>query len=103
MMNSYSKYLLVFVLALFVVGCGYKEGVVQKDSVAHLWFTGSTEQAYVFVDDKEAFVLNSSGGKLTYYQIAPGKHKIVVKKGNEVVVDRIIIVSDGAIKEIQIP
>lgn len=103
MISSYSKYLLVFVLALFVTGCGYKEGVVQRDSVAHLWFTGSAEQAYVFLDDKEPFVLNSSEGKLSYYQVTPGKHRIVVKKGTEVVVDRIIIVAEGAIKEIQIP
>ena len=102
-MSSYSKFALVLVLALLVTGCGYKEGVVQKDSVAHLWFTGSAEQAYVSVDDKEPFALNSSGGNLTYYQVAPGKHRIVVRKGTDVVVDRVVIVGDGAIKEIQIP
>jgi len=107
MISRYMEYLLVLILAFFVTGCGYKEGVIQKDPVAYLWFTGSAEQASVFLDDKEPFVLNKGGrsqeGNLTYYQVPPGKHRIVVKKGSEVVVDRIVIVGDGAIKEILIP
>lgn len=107
MLSRYAKYFLVFIVVCFVIGCGYKEGVIQKDPVAYLWFTGSAEQASVFLDDKEPFVLNKSGGSqegnLTYYQVPPGKHRIVVKKGSEVVVDRIVIVGDGAIKEILVP
>jgi hypothetical protein len=107
MLSRYAKYLLAFILACFVTGCGYKEGVIQKDSVAYLWFTGNTEQSLVFLDGKEPFALNQTGGsekgKPTYYQVPPGKHRVVVKKGNEVVVDRVLIVGDGIIKEILVP
>jgi hypothetical protein len=107
MLNRYAKCVLVLIVGCFIAGCGYTEGVIQKDPIAYLAFTGNTEQALVFLDNKEPFVLNNIGanqeGKPTQYQISPGKHRIVVRRGSEVVVDRILIVGDGNIKEIQIP
>lgn len=107
MLNRYAKYVLAFIVACFLTGCGYREGVIQKDPIAYLWFTGNTEQALVSLDDKEPFVLNRTEGtqeeNLTYYQVPPGKHRIVVKKGSEIVVDRVLIIGDGSIKEIRIP
>jgi hypothetical protein len=107
MLNRYARYLIALVLACVITGCGYREGVIQKDPIAYLWFTGNIEQALISLDDKEPFSLSraegTQEGSLTYYQVPPGKHRIVVKKGSEVVVDRIFIVADGTIKEIQIP
>lgn len=107
MLNRYRKCVFALVAICFIAACGYTEGVIQKDSVAYLWFTGNTEQAFVSLDGKEFFPLSripeSQEGKLTYYQVPPGKHRVTVKKGSEVVVDRIFIVGNGTIKEVQIP
>ena len=100
---------------LFFFGCGYHEGVVQEDRKSYLWFTGETESAVVILDDIETFELKSShyidketgerkkSTKLTHYQIAPGKHRLIVKKNDRVVVDRVLIIGNGITREIQIP
>ena len=109
------KAILAAVTFLLLVGCGYHEGVIQEDRKSYLWFTGETESAVVILDDSERFELEPShyidsetgerktSRKLIHYQIAPGKHRIVVKKNDHVVVDRVVIIGDGITKEIQIP
>jgi len=99
----------------FIAGCGYREGIIQQDLKSYLWFTGETENALVFIDDKEPFALQESNyaqedaGRKTHkndfihYQLAPGKHKIVVKKNGRIVVDRVLILGGGMTKEISIP
>lgn len=93
--------LIVGLFFLQISGCGYKEGTLVKDPVSYLWFTGNITEAIVFVDDKKPFELGKEG--LVYHQIPPGQHRIIVKKGQEVVVDRILIIGNEITKEIQIP
>jgi hypothetical protein len=105
------KILLPLFLFLFCIsGCGYKEGVLIKEPVSYLWFTGNVQQAFVKIDGKEPFEIGrwaaeqrSSEGNLVYYQIPPGKHRIIVEKNGKVVVDRILFVGNENIQEIQIP
>lgn len=109
------KAILAVMTFLLFVGCGYHEGVTQEDRKSYLWFTGETKSAVVILDDNERFELEPShyidsetgrrrvSGNLIHYQIAPGKHRIVVKKSDQVVVDRVVIIGDGMTKEIQIP
>ena len=100
---------------LLCIGCGLKEGVIQKEPRSFLYFTGNTENAMVYIDGGTAIVLdhssdndnngnaqtNSSGQVL--YEISPGKHDIIVERTNEVVVHRKVLLGNGITKEIQIP
>jgi hypothetical protein len=102
--------LLLFLFLFCFSGCGYKEGVLIKEPVSYLWFTGNVQQAFVKIDEKEPFEIGrwvaeqkSSEGKLIYYQIPPGKHRVIVEKNGKVVVDRILFVGNETIQEIQIP
>lgn len=107
------KAFLVFAVLCWFAGCGYREGVLIKEPVSYLYFTGNTENAFVSIDDKEGFSLSKAtlsqdagggqAGKPTYYQVPPGKHRIAVRIGGELVVDRVLIIGNGTTQEIRIP
>ena len=97
------KILLVMIALCYLSGCGYKEGVLVKDPVSYLWFTGNVAQATVMIDDQKSFAIDKGKEGLVYYQIPPGTHRIIVKKDGAVVVDRVLLIGNGTIKEIQIP
>lgn len=104
------------VLFIAITGCGsYHEGVVHEAPRSFLWFTGNTHNTFVLIDNGEPFELKKSyhidedtgrkveNKKVTHYQIAPGKHNIIVTKGDQVIVNRVIMIGNGMTKEIQIP
>jgi len=105
----------LFLIFILCIGCGLQEGVIQKAPKSFLYFTGNTENAVVYIDGGPGIVLdssNSSGNDANgqtnssgrvLYEISHGKHDIVVKKSNEVVVHRKVLLGNGITKEIQIP
>ena len=94
---------------LLIISCGYYEGIVQPTPQSYLSFLGNTKNAVVVIDDVTKInldneLIGSDGqGKSVLFQIAPGKHKVVVTRLGQEIVNRIIIVGDGATKEIQVP
>ena len=114
---SYQKCVyLGLVILLLCGGCGLKEGVVQKEPKSYLWFTGNTKNATVYIDDLRPIILNENRGNASvdgenktetsdkiHYEISPGKHSIIVKKMGKEVVNRIVFLGNGIIKEIEIP
>lgn len=113
---SYKKAIyLGLVILLLCVGCGLKEGVVQKEAKSYLWFTGNTEGALVYIDDfnsielgKNYYIDSETGEKIEknkeiHYALTPGKHKVIVKKMETIIVNRIVFLGGGIIKEIKIP
>ena len=107
------------ILGLFIfllcMGCGLKEGVVQKEAKSYLWFTGNTEDALVYIDDldpielgKNYYIDSETGEKIEknkeiHYELTPGKHRVIVKKMGTKIVNRIVLLGSGIIKEIEIP
>jgi hypothetical protein len=85
--------------------CGYKEGVIQPSDKSYLVFTGNTQNIQIIIDNSDPFSAQTSveSGSVKHYQISPGKHMIVIKKGNEIVLQREILVGSGMTKEIQVP
>jgi hypothetical protein len=103
------KLILSGLLLLSIVSCGYYEGVVQPTPQSYLAFVGNTRGAVAVIDDVTTLnldkeLLETDGrGKAVLFQITPGKHKVIVTKVGREIVNRIIIVADGATKEIQVP
>lgn len=103
------KLIFLGILLLLVVSCGYYEGVVQPTPVSYLSFMGNVNGAIANIDDKVTLNLDrelkgSEGEKKSVlFQIAPGKHKVIVIKMGQEVVNRVIIVGDGITKEIEVP
>jgi hypothetical protein len=101
-------------LTVVLFSCGFKQGVEQPDNQSYIWFSGNTKGAVAIIDDNPPFevalsyYIRGDGKKderpgKTLYEVKPGKHNIIVKKGGETVVNRIILINSGATKEIRIP
>jgi len=84
-------------------GCGLKETVVQKEKVSYLSFTGNISNVIVHIDDLEPINLNNTSSKNVQYEISTGKHHIVITKNGEEVVNRVVLLGSGSVKEIKIP
>ncbi len=107
-----AKWGVTLVLLLLVSGCGMTEGVVQKEPESYLWFTGNIENAMVYIDDLEPFLLapprtagdtEARPSRRVHYRISPGKHTVIVKKAGREVVHRNLLLGSGLVKEIAIP
>lgn len=105
-----AKKIILLVLLIFsITSCGYYEGVVQPTPQSYLSFIGNTNGATVIIDDATTLNLDKefTGAegekKAVLFQIPPGKHRIIVTKRGQEVVNRIIIIGDGATKEIHVP
>lgn len=91
---------IILLLSIFVVsGCGYIEGTVQKAERSFLVFTGNLENVKVHIDDMEPFTPTT--GK--QYQVSPGKHKLMAYKDGNLLVNRVVILTNQVITEINIP
>jgi hypothetical protein len=108
--------IVLLAVMLLAAGCGLEEGVIQKAPRSYLWFTGNTNGVTVIIEGRPPFELNvdSTGGEKTqdqstdaskkvYYEIDPGKHTVIIHKYGQVVVNRTLLLGDGAITEIKIP
>lgn len=104
----------IIILAGYLSSCGYMEGVVQKAEKSYLWFTGNTENAIVYIDNKEfarlspSYYVDESGTKRQktepiHYQIEPGKHEIRIEKDGKVLVNRSLLLGNQMTKEIEVP
>jgi phage-related protein len=96
--------LLIIISVVFMIttGCSYNTGVTTSEPVSYLYFTGDAEDVEVFIDGISAFVVTETGNK-ELYKISPGKHVITIKKDDQVLVKRILLLGDGHEKELNVP
>jgi hypothetical protein len=105
------KVLLIVAACFAFVACGYQEGVVLKAERSYLKFTGNWPNATVQIDAMQPFDLRPPGPSNdpktspdnTLYQVSPGRHRITVTRGGNVVVDRVLILENQVTMEVQIP
>ncbi len=76
-------------------------GVVSTAPRAYLSFANYRPGLSVFVDGSLTPSLNNPEN--TIVEVTPGKHAIRVLDGGVVVVDRVVMLSDGQTQEIRIP
>jgi hypothetical protein len=86
---------------LVLVGCGHQEYSIQKSDKSFIKFTGNHAGTMVQIDGAASFTIEAAGSAI--YQIAPGKHNIVVWKGDVPVVNRLIYVGSQEITEVYVP
>jgi hypothetical protein len=105
--------LIVTLLFVLLSGCmryGTREGNIQKAEGAYLQFVGDIEAGKpveLLVDDSEKIaitVIEKADQKdfdpRDLYQIKPGKHRVKVFVSGELVVDQLLYVASGEIKEV---
>ena len=97
---KYSLVFATFIAMIGITGCGYKEGVVTPEQKSYLYFTGNVTDVKVSVDNGEGFLVEE--GRNHQYQLNAGKHTVKIYRGNEMIINRDVFVSDGVSKEIEV-
>ena len=87
-------------LALFISGCGSKEGVRTEAQKSYLYFSGNTSGALVSIDKGEEFSVKA--GSNNQYGVKPGKHLVEISRDGNLIIKREIYVGDGIAKEIEV-
>jgi len=90
---------IIFSMALISCG-GYTSGTIQKTEKGFLKFVGNKEATMISVDNGDRFPYDM---KIDLYEVRPGRHTIRVYRDNQIVVDRIVIVDNQTIFEIEVP
>jgi hypothetical protein len=94
------KNIIPFVLVVcFVISCGYTTGAIQKAEKSFVTFSGNLESIEVYIDDLSPFIPSVS----KHYQISPGTHTFWVYRDGQVVLNRVIILADQVVTEVNIP
>ena len=103
---THKKFVLFCISCLVLFSsCGLQETVVQKEQISYFSFIGNISGAIVHIDDLEPIVLKKSekDSKNIHYKISAGKHHVVILKDGKEVVNRIVLLGSGSVKEIEIP
>lgn len=114
MRKSLSIFVALFVLALCMSACGFKEGGVMPDKKSYLWFSGKSDGVTMMVDDQPPFDLgpsyyvdsqgnNKSKTTPVHYEIDPGKHTIKLMRNGQLILERTLLLGNHMTTEIEIP
>jgi hypothetical protein len=97
------KILLTFIASLYLLtGCGgYKTGVVLEAQKSYLFFNAAAQGAEYSVDGSSWYKIQKTGEN-ELYPTLPGKHRIKVRKGESVIVDKMVLLGDSMSKEIKV-
>jgi hypothetical protein len=83
-------------------GCHSSTGTLSRAPVAFLKVVGDKEGLTAHVDDLSPVAVTGKS-KGSTIQVSPGKHRIKIFYRNELVVDRVVLVSDDQTMEISVP
>ncbi len=97
----------VLILALALagpisVGCALKRTTAQTVDTGYLSFRGERGGLLLQVDENEPRSLAISGRDVRF-EIAPGRRHVRVRRGKDIVVDRVVFVSHGEVFEVVLP
>lgn len=76
-----------------LTGCNSSTGTISRDPVSYIKITGINQELTAQIDGGALFALVASKGSVSV-QVPPGKHRIKIMHGAEVIVDRVFMVSD---------
>jgi len=90
----------LMLLLLLLSACGgYQATTVQKDEVSYVKFVGDWKGVEVHIDNLEPIQLADQNK----YGLAPGKHSIKVFRGERLLLNRVLFISDQEVREVRIP
>ena len=97
------KVLLTFIACqTLLTGCGgYKTGIVSEAQQSYLFFNAEAQGAEYSIDGSSWYKIEKTGEN-ELYPTLPGKHRIKVRKGESVIVDRMVLLGDSMSKEIKV-
>lgn len=91
---------LMLLLLLGLAACGgYQAATIQKDEVSYVKFVGDWKGVTIHIDNLEPIQLVDQNK----YGLAPGKHTIKVFRGERLLLNRVLFISDQEVREVRIP
>ncbi len=96
-------FFILALIALISVGCSYNSSVTLKDSECYIKIVGQTEGMTMILDDKVSVDISNPDKKEMQYKYNEGNHKITIKKNNNIILEKYIILEKGKITEVHIP
>lgn len=88
-------------LAVMGVSCGgYNEGVVLKADKAYVVFKGNLTAVKIRIDDAKEFAPDP---EVQRYELKPGKHTIQVRRNDQLVVNRVLVLDNQVTMEVDVP
>ena len=89
-------------LGVISAGCALREESVQLEEVAYVTFVGDPGELRFQVDDGEPVALKDTHREVRY-EAAPGRRRVRVWRGDELIVDRLIFLSRGQSFRVVLP
>lgn len=93
---------LVLLALLLPAGCAMREASVQLDEAATLVVIGETSGLELQVADGPLLSLDG-GGQDPSFEIEPGRNRVRVWRGGDLLVDRYIFLARGEMFEVRLP
>lgn len=87
---------------LALVACSSSTGTLSRDPVSYLIISGVQDNLSATIDDQPPVAL-APQSKPVSLQVSPGRHRIRIQRGQALLVDRVVLVSDLQTLEIPIP
>ena len=101
-----AKNLIICVFILLISSCGIKSGVVSSEEIGYLSFSGDWTDSTVQIDYGPAIkigIVESTSQPVLRFSIKPGKHHVLVMRGERLLVEKLIFVSDRQTMELIVP
>jgi len=92
----------LFSLTLMIIGCSSTTGTLSREPVAFIRISRITDNLTATVDELAPIALAPQREPATL-QVAPGKHRIRILRGQALLVDRDVLISDQQTLEISVP
>lgn len=101
----------LFCCAIFIASCGSYSATTQKDPMSYIQFVGLQGNESLLLDDLETQSLsagnfeqyNLEGVPVTKLSVKPGKHKVVIQRSGNAILDRTIYIGPDSTFEVLIP
>lgn len=84
-----------------MAGCAHQEGTITRAPASYFVFVGSPDGSVCTLDGKDV-IIDKANAK-DHFEVAPGAHRITVRKQGLVVVDREILTADRQTVEVTVP
>ncbi len=100
-MKKFINYLPI-IAVLFTSGCYSISGTISKEPLAYLRITGVQDKLILNVDDASPVIITPQKDPINI-QVTPTKHSIKIMRGDAIIVNRIVLLSDQQTLEISVP
>jgi len=105
------RFAVAFIIGTVALGCGIHEGMVQREDLGFVEFTGNWQNADIRIDNLNPLILKSTSdpeknvqdSPALIYKLPKGKHNIKVYRDGNLVVDRVVFIDSNMRLEVNIP